>query len=86
VARSAALGSRRLLSVASRLQPAELSIDEEFAKLPDEVKKILQDKAVAFGQVLGGYVMDVGATAPRSCRRPGSKARAFASPQQSVGC
>jgi hypothetical protein len=34
VARTAALGSRRLLSVASRLQPAELSIEEEFAALP----------------------------------------------------
>jgi TRAP-type C4-dicarboxylate transport system substrate-binding protein len=42
-------------------------------KLPDEVKKILQDKAVAFGQVLGGYVMDVGATAPQRYRDAGGK-------------
>ena len=42
-------------------------------KLPDEVKKVLQDKAVAFGQVLGGYVMDVGATAPQRYRDAGGK-------------
>lgn len=42
-------------------------------KLPDEVKKVLQEKALAYGQVLGGYVMDVGATAPQRYRDAGGK-------------
>ncbi len=42
-------------------------------KLPPEVKKVLQEKATAFGQHLGGYVMTIGATAPARYREAGGK-------------